>query len=48
MLTQPVNSPDTSLLDLGFSSWFNQLNDDIAEREGQMIEHVKKTLEVYP
>ena len=24
VLTQPVNSPDTNLLDLGFSMWYSQ------------------------
>ena len=40
MITQPVNSPDTNLLDLVFLV--------VQSGEGQMIELVKKTFAEYP
>ena len=47
MITQPANSPDTIVLDLVF--WAVQsTNDEVSEREEQMIEHVKKTFAEYP
>ena len=47
MITQPVNSPETNLLDLVFQV-VQSANDEASVGEGEMIEHIKKTYMEYP
>ena len=43
VITQPANSPDTNLLDLGFFHAVQSANDEVAGGEGEMIQHIQQT-----
>ena len=43
VLTQPANSPDANLLDLGFYV-VQSMNDEVTAGEGEMIEHIQQQM----
>jgi hypothetical protein len=48
LYTQPANSPDVNVLDLGFFRAIQSANDEVSKDELQLIEHVKKAFDNYP
>jgi hypothetical protein len=42
LYTQPANSPDMNILDLGFFRAVQSANDEVSQDEAQLIEHVEK------
>ena len=47
LVTQPANSPDTNLLDLGFFHAVQSANDQVARGQGEIIKHVKQAYVCY-
>jgi hypothetical protein len=48
LYTQPANSPDMNVLDLGFFRAIQSANDEVSNDELQLIEHVTKSYDEYP
>jgi hypothetical protein len=48
LYTQPPNSPDVNILDLGFFRAIQSANDEVSSDESQLITHVQAAYERYP
>jgi hypothetical protein len=48
LYTQPANSPDTNILDLGFFRAIQSANDEVNLDETSLIDHVQRVYDEYP
>jgi hypothetical protein len=48
LYTQPANSPDTNILDLGFFRAIQSANDEVSTNEAELITHVQQSYENFP
>ena len=47
LMTQPANSPDTNLFDLGVFHVVQSANDEVVGEEGEMIQHIQQIFAHY-